>query len=240
MSISVLRISEMKWTQTRKCQIEAYTLYYSGENGTQNRNGVAIIVNKDVNSAVLSVAITSETIIQSMLYSNDEIIEDTMSYEGCWDKKKEITILIGNLNAKAEQGRAARIIGTAEHIVRNKIDYITIKHRYKNCIKSVNTYSGADVRAIITCFWPYSSQVKIDKTANQTEAIDIEELENPQIKDELTGIVKGKLREIDTTQEINIEKVWNKVKVTINETTKLKLKREESLEKKKRIKEKIL
>ncbi|KAF2898321.1 hypothetical protein ILUMI_07855 [Ignelater luminosus] len=63
MSIAVLGISEMRWPQTEKYQIEAYTVYYSGKNRLQNRNGVAIIVNEDVNSAVLRVAPISERII---------------------------------------------------------------------------------------------------------------------------------------------------------------------------------
>lgn len=35
----------------------------------------------------------------------------------------------------------------ANYIVRNKIDYIMISKRFKNCVKSANTYPGADANS---------------------------------------------------------------------------------------------
>ena len=51
-NINILRISELKWTAMGEFNSDDQYIYYSGEESLR-RNGVAIIVNKGVQNAVL-------------------------------------------------------------------------------------------------------------------------------------------------------------------------------------------
>ena len=51
-SIDILGISELKWTGIREFNSDDHYLYYSGQESLR-RNGVALIVNKRVQNAVL-------------------------------------------------------------------------------------------------------------------------------------------------------------------------------------------
>ena len=52
MNIDILRISELKWTGMGEFNSDDHYIYYCGEESLR-RNGVAIIVNKRVQNAVL-------------------------------------------------------------------------------------------------------------------------------------------------------------------------------------------
>ena len=52
MNIDILRISELKWTGMGKLNSDDHRIYYYGQESLK-RNGVAIIVNKRVQNAVL-------------------------------------------------------------------------------------------------------------------------------------------------------------------------------------------
>lgn len=54
LNMSVLGISEIRWSQSGKCII------YEGKDSTQHRNAVPIIVNKEVTNAVLNFTPISE------------------------------------------------------------------------------------------------------------------------------------------------------------------------------------
>jgi len=60
-NISILRISELKWSRMGECNLDDDYIYYCGQESLR-RNGVALIVNKRVQSAVLgssSLSVTS-------------------------------------------------------------------------------------------------------------------------------------------------------------------------------------
>ena len=52
MNVNVLRISELKWTGMGELSSDDHYIYYCGQESLR-RNGVAIIVNKRVQNAVL-------------------------------------------------------------------------------------------------------------------------------------------------------------------------------------------
>ena len=51
-NVNILGISKLKWTGTGKCNSDDHYIYYFGHE-TLRRNGVAMIVNKRVQNAVL-------------------------------------------------------------------------------------------------------------------------------------------------------------------------------------------
>ena len=61
-NINILGISELKWTGMGKFNSDNHYIYYCGQESLR-RNGVALIVNKRVQNAVLGCNLKSDTII---------------------------------------------------------------------------------------------------------------------------------------------------------------------------------
>ena len=62
MNISILGISELKWTGMDKLNSDDHCIYYCGQESL-NRNGVVLIVNKRVQNAVLGCNLKNERMI---------------------------------------------------------------------------------------------------------------------------------------------------------------------------------
>ena len=62
MNIDILGISELKWTEMGEFNSDDYYIYYCGQESLR-RNGVAIIVNKRVQNAVLGCNLLNDRII---------------------------------------------------------------------------------------------------------------------------------------------------------------------------------
>ena len=61
-SIDILGISELKWTEMGELNSDDHFIYYSGQESHQ-RNGVVLIVNKRVQNAVLGCNLKNERMI---------------------------------------------------------------------------------------------------------------------------------------------------------------------------------
>ena len=119
MNINIVGISELRWTGMGEFNSEDHYVYYRGQESL-GRNGVAIIVNKKVQNAVLgcnhkndrmiSVHLQGKpfniTVIQDYaLTSNAEEAELEQFYEEIQDlleltPKKDVLFIIGDWNAK--------------------------------------------------------------------------------------------------------------------------------------------
>ena len=119
MSIDILGISELKWTRMGEFNSDDHYIYYCGQESLR-RNGVAIIVNKRVQNAVLGCNLKNNRIISIhfqgkpfnimviQVYapiSNAEEAEVEQFYEDLQDRleltpKKHVLFIIGNWNAK--------------------------------------------------------------------------------------------------------------------------------------------
>ena len=119
MNTDILAISELKWTGTGKFNSNDHYIYYCGQESLR-RNGVALIVNKRVQNAVLGCNLKNNrmisvhfqgkpiniTVIQ--VYgpaSNAEEVEVEWFYEDLQDlleltPKKDVLFIIGDWNAK--------------------------------------------------------------------------------------------------------------------------------------------
>ena len=62
MNINILRISELKWTGMGEFNSDDHYIYYYGQESLR-RNGVAIMVNKRVQNAVLGYNLKNERMI---------------------------------------------------------------------------------------------------------------------------------------------------------------------------------
>ena len=118
-NIDTLGISELKWTGTGEFNSDDHCIYYYGQESLR-RNGVAIIVNKRVQNAVLGCSLKNDrmisvrfqgkpfNIIVIQVYaptSNAEEAEVEQFYEDLQDlleltPPKDILFIIGDWNAK--------------------------------------------------------------------------------------------------------------------------------------------
>ena len=118
-NVDILGISELKWTGMGEFNSDDYYIYYCGQESLR-RNGVAIMVNKRVQNAVLGCSLKNDrmisvrfqgkpfkvTVIQVYaLMSNSEEAEVEWSYEDLQElleptPKKDVLFIIGDWNAK--------------------------------------------------------------------------------------------------------------------------------------------
>ena len=62
-NMDILEISELKWTGMGEFNSDDHYIYYWGQESLRRRNGVAIIVNKRVQNAVLGCNLKNDRII---------------------------------------------------------------------------------------------------------------------------------------------------------------------------------
>ena len=118
-NVDILGISELKWTGMGEFNSDDHYIYYCGQESLK-RNGVAIIVNKRVQNAVLGCNLKNDrmisvrfqgkplnnTVIQ--VYAPTSNAEETEVEQFCEDlqdlleltPKKDILFIIGDWNAK--------------------------------------------------------------------------------------------------------------------------------------------
>ena len=119
--VDTLGISELKWTGMGQFNSDDHYIYYLGQESFR-RNGVAIIVNKRVQNAVLGCNLKKDRMISVhfqgktfnimviqvyALTSNDEEAEVERFYEDLQDlleltSKKDVFFIIGGWNAKGK------------------------------------------------------------------------------------------------------------------------------------------
>ena len=118
-NIDILGISELKWTGTGEFNLDGHYICYCGQ-GSLRRNGVAIIVNKGVQNAVLGCNLKNNRMISVCFQgkpfnirviqvyaptSNTEEAEGEWFYKDLQDlleltPKKDVLFIIGDWNAK--------------------------------------------------------------------------------------------------------------------------------------------
>ena len=129
-NVDILRISELKWTGMGEFNSYDHYIYYCGLESLR-RNGVAIMVNKRVQNAVLSCNLKNDrmisvrfqgkpfniTLIQAYAsISNTEEVEVEWFYEDQQDlleltPKKDVLFIIGDWNAKVGSQETPGVTG---------------------------------------------------------------------------------------------------------------------------------
>lgn len=131
LKIDILGISEMRWPNSGKCEIRDHTVHYSGIKDGKHQHGVGVIVNKKISKFVKNFVPISERVLLLQIDcapmsvnvvqvyaptadSSDEEIESF--YEDLIHviksiPKKDLTIIMGDFNAKVGKGRVGEIVG---------------------------------------------------------------------------------------------------------------------------------
>ena len=135
----ILGISELKWTGMGEFNSDDHCIYYCGQESLR-RNGVAIMVNKRVQNAVLGCNLKSDrmisvhfqgkpfniTVIQVYApTSNAEEAEVERFYEDLEDlleltPKKDVLFIIGDWNAKVASQETPGVTGKFGFGIRNE------------------------------------------------------------------------------------------------------------------------
>ena len=129
-NVDILGISELKWTGIGEFNSDDHYIYYCGQE-SHRRNGVALIVNKRVQSTVLGCNLKNDrmisvhfqgkpfniTVIQDYApTSNTEVAEVEWFYEDLQDlleptPKKNVLFIIGDWNAEVGSQETLGVTG---------------------------------------------------------------------------------------------------------------------------------
>ena len=130
MNVNILGINELKWAGMGEFNSDDHHIYYSGQESLR-RNGVALMVNKRVQNAVLGCNLKNERMISVRFQgkpfnitviqvyaptSNAEEAEVEWFYEDLQElleltPKKDVLFIIGDWNAKVGSQEALGVTG---------------------------------------------------------------------------------------------------------------------------------
>ena len=169
-NVDILGISELKWTGMGEFNSDDHYIYYCGQESLR-RNGVAIMVNKRVQNAVLGGNLKNDrmisvhfqgkpfniTIIQVYApNSNAEEAEGEWFYEDLQDileltPKKGVLLIIGDLNAKVESQETPRETGNFGLGVQNVAGQRLTEFNQEYALVIGNTHLQQHKRRLYTC-----------------------------------------------------------------------------------------
>ncbi|XP_037784698.1 craniofacial development protein 2-like [Penaeus monodon] len=168
LKVNILGICETKWTGSGEFNSDNFRVLYSG--GVKHERGVAMILGRESAKSLLGWWALSDRVMLIKLKgkqmdlsiiqvyapttasSEEEIDEfyDTLEKAKTQCKSTDVTVIMGDLNAKigneADGGTVGKlwIWRSPGDVVKNQIDYIAIKKRYRSTIKHSKAYPGAD------------------------------------------------------------------------------------------------
>ena len=169
LNVDILGTSELKWTGMGEFNSDDHYIYYCGQEPLR-RNGVAIIVNKRVQNAVLGCNLKNDRIIsvhfQSKpfnimviqvyaLTSNTEEAEVEWFYEELQDlskliPSKHVLLIIGDWNAKVGSQETPEVTGKFGLGVQNKARQRLIEFCQENALVITNTLFQQHKRRLYT------------------------------------------------------------------------------------------
>lgn len=310
LNVDILGISETRWTDSGSFPTNNGMIYYSGNNDINHRNhrnGVAVIVSKRLLPFIRNFTPVSDRLIFLQLQINATVkLNILQTYAPTADKSDEeiesfyqqieqilksiksrdVTVILGDFNAKIGQGKSGKYVGeyglgirnergdrllqfcqendlvitntffklpkrrlytwtspqdNDYRIARNQIDFILVNERFRNSIKSVKTYPGADISSDHN---PLIARmhIKFKKLVQKTDTdqIDTSRLQNLQIKEELKRRVNNNLKLLSNNNTEDIENKWQNLKMSLIEPAKKLLKKEKARHKQEWITDKIL
>ena len=158
MNVNILGISELKWTGIGEFNSDDHYIYYCGQKYIR-RNGVAIMVNKRVQNAVLRCNLKNDRMISVHFHgkpfnimviqvyaptSNAEEAEVEQIYEDLKDllkltPKKDLLFIIGDWNAKVGSQEAPGVTGKFGLGVQNEAGQRLIEFCQDNALVIANT-----------------------------------------------------------------------------------------------------
>ena len=168
-NVDILGISELKWTGMGEFNSDDHYIYYCGQEYLR-RNGVAIMVNKRVQNAVLGCNLKNDrmisvhfqgkpfniTVIQAYApTSNAEKAEVERFYEDLHDlleltQKTDVLFIIGDWNAKVGSQETPGVTSKFGLGIRNEAGQRIIKFCQENALVIENTLFQQHKRRLYT------------------------------------------------------------------------------------------
>ena len=168
-NINILGISKLKWTGICEFNSDDHYIYYSTQESLR-RNGVAIMVNKRVQNAVLGCNLKNGkmisvrfqgkpfniTVIQVYTPTNKaEEAEAERFYEDLQDlleltPKKDVLFIIGDWNAKVGSEETPGVTGKFDLGIRNEAGQRLIEFCQENALVTANTLLQQHKRRLYT------------------------------------------------------------------------------------------
>ena len=168
-NVDILGISELKWTGKGEFNSDDHYIYYCGQEYLR-RNGVALIVNKRVQNAVLGCNLKNDRMISVRLRgkpfnvtviqvyaptSNAEEAEVEQFYEDLQDlleltPKKDVLFIIGDWNAKVGSQETPRVTGKFGLRVQNEAGQRVIQFCQENVLIIANILFQQHKRRLYT------------------------------------------------------------------------------------------
>lgn len=202
MQIDILGVSEVRWLQSGKCDTENGTLYYAGRNDNLHRDGVGIILSKELNKHLVSALHFSERLILLQLQTALGKMNIIQVYAPTLDKEdteieafysqldeilallkpRDITIIMGDFNAKIGQGEAGEWVGKYGLGKRNERGDRLLQFCIEKDLTVTNTHFKLHPRRLYTWRSPGDSEDKIVR--NQIDYI----LIRKQFKNGVTSV----------------------------------------------------
>ena len=110
-------------------------------------------------------------------------------------------------------------------VVRNQIDYILVKSRFKNCVRKCRTYPGADIGSDHNpVMATVNIKLKIPNVTKSQPKLDVSALKSPQIREEFAVKVENRFNSLFEEGEEQvpgnherIDHKWECLKTAINE-----------------------
>ncbi|KAI8436544.1 hypothetical protein MSG28_010075 [Choristoneura fumiferana] len=107
---------------------------------------------------------------------------------------------------------------TSQHIIRNQIDYLMINNRFRNCIKSVKTYPGADISsdhnpvvAKLTC------TLKQLRKRVPRIMVDISKMKEPEIRAKVSNDINEWAVNAGQVDHESVAEAWSQLKNKVND-----------------------
>ena len=168
-NIDILGISELKWTGMGEFNSDAHYIYYYGQESLR-RNGVAIIVNKRVQNAVLGCNLKNNRMISVHFQdkpfnitvikacaptSNTEEAEVEWFYEDLQDlleltPQKDVFFITGDWNVKVGSQETPGVTGKFGLGVQNEAEQRLIEFFQKKALVIANTLFQQHKRRLYT------------------------------------------------------------------------------------------
>uniref|UniRef100_A0A8D8SJ40 Craniofacial development protein 2 n=2 Tax=Cacopsylla melanoneura TaxID=428564 RepID=A0A8D8SJ40_9HEMI len=295
LDIKILGISESRWKESGSRVVQDTTIYYSGSSESSNLHGVAIAIDKSLKNTVKHFLPVSPRVLVLQLNACKRNLNLIQVYAPTADKEEEelenfykdidtamrvtkgadVTIVLGDLNAKVGEGPSNECVGrfglgerndrgdrllqfcqekqmvitntlfklprrrlytwkspkdTPDNIVRNQIDYILIKMRYKNAVKSAKTYPGADIGTDHTLLVAriHIRLKKLTQPKSHKE-IDVKQLRDVSVLAKVYDDINQKLAPLEITDSlIEPERVWQNIKSAVMEPSRRHLERKKN------------
>ena len=176
-NVTILGISELKWTGMGEFNSHDHYVYYCGQESLR-RNGVAIMVNKGVRNAVLGCNLKNDRMISVCLQgkpfnitviqvcaptSNAEEAEVQWFYEDLQDlleltPKKDVLFIIGDWNVKVGSQETPGVTGKFGLGIRNEAGQRLIEFCQENILVTANTLFQQHKRRLYTWTSPDGQQ----------------------------------------------------------------------------------